>query len=42
MHDAPGAPVPEALTAGIAKATEAVDSGAAGATLERWIAAASA
>jgi anthranilate phosphoribosyltransferase len=41
VHDAPGSPVPEALAAGIAKATDAVDSGAAAQTLERWIAAAS-
>ena len=42
VHDAPGAAVAEALAAGIAKATDAVDSGAAAATLERWVAAASA
>ncbi len=41
VYDAPSGPVPEALAAGIARATEAVDSGAAGETLERWIAAAS-
>jgi anthranilate phosphoribosyltransferase len=41
VHDAPGAPPQEALAAGIAKATEAVDSGAARATLDRWVAAAS-
>ena len=38
VHDAPGSPVPEALAAGIAKATEAVDSGAAKDALDRWIA----
>ncbi len=42
VNDAPEAPLEEALTAGIAKATEAVDSGAARNTLDRWIAAASA
>jgi anthranilate phosphoribosyltransferase len=42
VHDSPGAPVADALAAGILKATEAVDSGSAHATLERWIAAASA
>ena len=42
VHDAPGSPVEEALAAGIAKATEAVDSGAAAAVLERWVAAAAA
>jgi anthranilate phosphoribosyltransferase len=39
VYDAPGAPVDEALAAGIAKAREAVDSGAAKAVLERWVAA---
>ncbi len=42
VHDAPGASPEEALAAGIAKATEAVDSGAARDSLDRWIAAASA
>jgi len=42
VHDSPGQPVEEALAAGIAKATEAVDSGAALQTLDRWIAAATA
>ena len=42
VYDAPGAPVDEALDAGIAKASEAVDSGAARNTLDRWVAAASA
>ncbi len=42
VYDAPGSPLPEALTAGIARATEAIDSGRAAATLDRWVAAASA
>jgi anthranilate phosphoribosyltransferase len=42
VYDAPGQPVDEALPAGLARATEAIDSGAAQATLDRWIAAASA
>jgi anthranilate phosphoribosyltransferase len=41
VYDAPGAPVEEALAAGVHKAREAVDSGAAKATLERWVAASS-
>ncbi|HEX8781282.1 MAG TPA: anthranilate phosphoribosyltransferase, partial [Nocardioides sp.] len=41
VHDAPSAPVEEALLAGIKRATEAIDSGAAAATLERWITASS-
>ena len=41
VHDAPGEPLHEALAAGIARAAEAVDSGAAAATLDRWVAAAS-
>lgn len=40
VHDAPGAPLPESLAAGIAKAATAIDSGAAAGTLERWVAAA--
>ena len=40
VHDAPGAPVDEALAAGLDRAREAVDSGAAAATLDRWVAAA--
>jgi anthranilate phosphoribosyltransferase len=40
VYDAPGTPVAEALPAGIERAREAVDSGAAKATLEAWIAAA--
>jgi anthranilate phosphoribosyltransferase len=39
VHDAPAAPVQEALEAGIKRAAEAIDSGAAAATLERWVAA---
>lgn len=42
VYDAPGDPVPEALAAGIAKAADAIDSGAAQSVLERWVAAASA
>ncbi|WP_370287584.1 anthranilate phosphoribosyltransferase [Nocardioides sp.] len=41
VYDAPGEPVQEALAAGIARAAEAIDSGAARATLERWVAASS-
>jgi anthranilate phosphoribosyltransferase len=39
VYDAPDAPVEDALAAGLAKAAEAVDSGAARATLDRWVAA---
>jgi anthranilate phosphoribosyltransferase len=39
VYDVPGAPVDEALAAGLARATEAVDSGAAAATLDGWVAA---
>ena len=39
VHDAPGTPVDEALSAGLDKAREAIDSGAARATLDRWVAA---
>lgn len=42
VYDSPGDPVDQALARGIVKAAEAVDSGAAGKTLDRWIAAASA
>jgi anthranilate phosphoribosyltransferase len=42
VYDAPGEPVADALAAGLARATEAVDSGAAAATLDRWVAASSA
>jgi anthranilate phosphoribosyltransferase len=41
VYDAPGAPVPDALAAGLEKAREAVDSGAAKATLDRWVSASS-
>ncbi|GAA1524019.1 anthranilate phosphoribosyltransferase [Nocardioides humi] len=41
VYDAPGAPYDEALAAGIARAAEAIDAGAAQATLDRWVAAAS-
>jgi anthranilate phosphoribosyltransferase len=41
VYDAPGEPVAEALAAGIARAAEAVDSGAAQSALDRWVAAAS-
>lgn len=40
VYDAPGEPVLDALATGIARAAEAIDSGAAQATLERWVAAA--
>jgi anthranilate phosphoribosyltransferase len=39
VYDATGDAVDEALAAGMAKAREAVDSGAAQATLTRWVAA---
>jgi anthranilate phosphoribosyltransferase len=39
VYDDPAAAVDEALGAGVAKAREAVDSGAASATLDRWVAA---
>ena len=42
VYDAPSADVHESLNAGMAKAADAIDSGAAQATLERWIAATSA
>ncbi|MBM7515392.1 anthranilate phosphoribosyltransferase [Nocardioides nitrophenolicus] len=42
VYDAPDAPYDDALAAGIARAAEAIDSGAARATLERWVAAAGA
>ena len=41
VYDAPDAPVEDALAAGMAKAAEAVDSGAARATLDRWVEASS-
>lgn len=40
VYDAPAAPYDEALAAGIARAGEAIDSGAARSTLDRWVAAA--
>ncbi|TNM45080.1 anthranilate phosphoribosyltransferase [Nocardioides albidus] len=40
VYDAPGEAYDEALAAGIARAGEAIDSGAAQATLDRWVAAA--
>jgi len=42
VYDAPGAAPMDALAAGLDRAREAVDSGAAQATLERWVAASSA
>jgi anthranilate phosphoribosyltransferase len=39
VHGAPDAPVDESLEAGVARAREAIDSGAAAATLHRWVAA---
>lgn len=39
VYDAPGAPVEDALAAGLERAREAVDSGAAKAALDRWVAA---
>ncbi len=41
VHDAPGDPLADALRAGLERAREAVDSGAARATLDRWVAASS-
>ena len=40
VYDAPGGPVAESLAAGVEKAREAVDTGAAKATLDRWVEAA--
>jgi anthranilate phosphoribosyltransferase len=37
VYEAPGADVDDALDAGLAKARESVDSGAARATLDRWV-----
>ncbi|GAB4007801.1 anthranilate phosphoribosyltransferase [Nocardioides ultimimeridianus] len=42
VYDAPGEPPLDALRAGMARAADAIDSGAAAATLDRWVAAASA
>jgi anthranilate phosphoribosyltransferase len=39
VYDAPGAPVDTALAAGVEKARKSIDSGAARATLDRWVAA---
>ncbi len=39
VHDEPGAPVQESLERGMTKAAEAIDTGAAAALLERWVAA---
>ncbi len=41
VYDSPDDDVPDALAAGVAKATEAIDSGAARDALERWVAATS-
>lgn len=41
VHDAPGEPLEAALAAGLVRARDAVDSGAAAALLERWVAATS-
>jgi anthranilate phosphoribosyltransferase len=37
VHDAPGAPVDQALAAGMVRARDAIDSGAARDVLERWV-----
>ena len=37
VYDAPGEPVDEALAAGLVRAADAVDTGAARAALERWV-----
>ncbi len=42
VYDAPGTEVHPALASGMARAAEAIDSGAAQAALDRWVAAASA
>jgi anthranilate phosphoribosyltransferase len=42
VYDAPGTPPADALAAGLEKARDAVDSGAARAALDRWVAATSA
>ncbi|GAB3196882.1 anthranilate phosphoribosyltransferase [Nocardioides hungaricus] len=41
VHEAPGADPDEALAAGLVRARDAIDSGAARATLDRWVAASS-
>ena len=42
VYDSPGSDVDSSLTAGVTKAADAIDSGAAQAALERWVAATSA
>jgi anthranilate phosphoribosyltransferase len=42
VHDTPGTPPAEALSAGLAKARAAIDDGAARAALDRWVAASAA
>jgi anthranilate phosphoribosyltransferase len=42
VYDDPATPAEEAIAAGLSRARDAVDSGAAAATLERWVAATSA
>lgn len=42
VYESPGAPVDDALAAGLEKARESIDSGAARAVLDRWVAASSA
>jgi anthranilate phosphoribosyltransferase len=42
VYDSPDSKVGSALEAGVAKAAEAIDSGAAASALERWVAASSA
>ena len=41
VHEAPGADPDEALAAGLVRAREAIDSGSAKATLDRWVSATS-
>jgi anthranilate phosphoribosyltransferase len=41
VYDAPGIPPADALAAGLEKARDAVDSGAARAALDRWVEASS-
>ena len=41
VYDAPGAPVDEALAAGVERAAAAIDSGDAQAALDRWVEASS-
>jgi anthranilate phosphoribosyltransferase len=42
VYDSPDADVDSSLAAGVAKAADAIDSGAAQGALERWVAATSA